>query len=43
MLIHHIDRCASLSEYDEMLYEDASVNRLKESLELFEGAVNSQW
>jgi len=34
---------ASLSEYDQVLAEDRSRNRLIESLELFEGIVNMPW
>ena len=35
--------CASLSEYDQMLREDASTNRMQESLLLFDEIVNSPW
>ncbi|KAJ6537849.1 G protein alpha-subunit [Mycena capillaripes] len=35
--------CASLSDYDQMLYEDESVNRLKESLTEFDSICNSPW
>ena len=34
---------AALSEYDQVLYEDRSKNRLEESLDLFTECVNSQW
>lgn len=34
---------ASLSEYDQFLAEDRSRNRLKESLDLFEGIINLPW
>lgn len=34
---------ASLSEYDQTLFEDAGKNRLEESLELFHEIVNSEW
>ncbi|CAK9042775.1 Guanine nucleotide-binding protein alpha-17 subunit (Odorant response abnormal protein 3) [Durusdinium trenchii] len=34
---------ASLSEYDQVLFEDSSKNRLVESLELFEEISNSEW
>src|SRR3954467_7976686 len=34
---------ASLSEYDQVLAEDRSRNRLKESLDLFEGIINLPW
>jgi GTPase SAR1 family protein len=33
----------ALSEYDQVLYEDESVNRLKESLTLFDEICNSRW
>jgi len=32
-----------LSEYDQVLYEDATVNRMVETLVLFEDACNSHW
>ena len=35
--------CASLSEYDQMLYEDESVNRMRESLMLFDETCNCPW
>jgi len=35
--------CTSLSEYDQTLREDSSVNRMKESLLLFDEICNSQW
>lgn len=34
---------ASLSEYDQVLAEDRCRNRLKESLDLFEGIINLPW
>eukprot|EP01114_Cavostelium_apophysatum_P009666 TRINITY_DN2289_c0_g1_i1.p1 TRINITY_DN2289_c0_g1~~TRINITY_DN2289_c0_g1_i1.p1 ORF type:complete len:359 (-),score=129.09 TRINITY_DN2289_c0_g1_i1:7-1083(-) len=34
---------AALSEYDMKLFEDESVNRMEESLELFEEICNSKW
>lgn len=34
---------ASLSEYDQVMYEDAQKNRLMEALELFDEICNSQW
>lgn len=34
---------ASLSEYNEVLEEDRSKNRMQESLDLFEGIVNLPW
>lgn len=34
---------ASLSEYDQVLIEDATTNRLVESLQIFEGIVNLPW
>jgi len=35
--------CFSLNEYDMSLYEDEKVNRMVESLELFEEICNSKW
>jgi len=35
--------CAALSEYDQVLMEDHCVNRLAESLTLFEQAINVGW
>jgi len=35
--------CASLSEYDQVLREDAATPRVKESLQLFDEIVNSPW
>ncbi|WFD28587.1 Guanine nucleotide-binding protein alpha-2 subunit [Malassezia nana] len=35
--------CVALSEYDQMLLEDKSQNRMAESLVLFESIVNSRW
>jgi len=35
--------CISLSEYDQVLREDETKNRMQESLELFESLVNSEW
>lgn len=35
--------CVSLDEYDRVLAEDASTNRMQESLRLFEEIVNSRW
>lgn len=34
---------ASLSEYDQVLYEDHSVNRMVEAMELFSEIANSKW
>lgn len=34
--------CVALSEYDQMLLEDKSQNRMAESLVLFESVVNSR-
>lgn len=34
---------ASLSEYDQVLAEDRTRNRLKESLDLFQGIINLPW
>ncbi|KIO31398.1 hypothetical protein M407DRAFT_19543 [Tulasnella calospora MUT 4182] len=33
----------SLSEYDQVLYEDETVNRMAEALTLFDAVVNSRW
>jgi guanine nucleotide-binding protein G(i) subunit alpha len=33
----------ALSEYDQVLLEDSTMNRMQESLTLFESIVNSQW
>lgn len=35
--------CVSLSEYDQVLLEDASQSRMLDSFTLFESIVNSQW
>ncbi|KAJ3438515.1 guanine nucleotide-binding protein g(o) subunit alpha [Anaeramoeba flamelloides] len=35
--------CASLSEYDQSLFEDESENRMRESLLLFDEVCNSRW
>lgn len=35
--------CVALSEYDLKLYEDESVNRMHESLKLFDEICNSSW
>jgi hypothetical protein len=35
--------CVALSEYDLKLYEDESVNRMHESLKLFDEICNSRW
>lgn len=34
---------ASLSEYDQVLYEDVTQNRMEESLKLFDEMANSRW
>ena len=34
---------AALSEYDQVLYEDESQNRMQESINLFDQIVNSKW
>lgn len=34
---------AALSEYDQCLYEDSSMNRMQESVNLFDDMVNSKW
>ncbi|KAJ7731585.1 heterotrimeric G-protein alpha subunit, GPA3-like protein [Mycena maculata] len=47
--IHHFDSvtsiifCASLGDYDRVLEEEGRVNRMHESLYLFESIINSQW
>lgn len=33
----------AISEYDQVLFEDSSVNRLQESLTLFDSICNSRW
>ncbi|OAV85446.1 hypothetical protein PTTG_30520 [Puccinia triticina 1-1 BBBD Race 1] len=38
---HHF--LVTLSEYNQMLYEDNSVNRMQESLNLFDSICNSRW
>eukprot|EP01102_Stenamoeba_stenopodia_P002057 TRINITY_DN11828_c0_g1_i1.p1 TRINITY_DN11828_c0_g1~~TRINITY_DN11828_c0_g1_i1.p1 ORF type:complete len:355 (-),score=96.66 TRINITY_DN11828_c0_g1_i1:128-1192(-) len=35
--------CVALSEYDQKLHEDDSVNRMHESLKLFDEICNSRW
>ncbi|ODV63830.1 guanine nucleotide-binding protein subunit alpha [Ascoidea rubescens DSM 1968] len=35
--------CVALSEYDQVLLEEDSQNRLEESLNLFDSVVNSRW
>ncbi|KAJ7705845.1 G-protein alpha subunit [Mycena olivaceomarginata] len=35
--------CAALSDYDQMLEEERRVNRMRESLYLFESVINSRW
>lgn len=35
--------CVALSDYDLNLYEDEKVNRMKESLELFDSVCNNKW
>lgn len=35
--------CVALSEYDQVLLEENSQNRMNESLVLFESVVNSRW
>jgi len=34
---------AAISEFDQVMYEDSTQNRLMDSLELFEEIVNSRW
>lgn len=33
----------AISEYDQSLYEDESINRMQESLALFDSICNSRW
>eukprot|EP01103_Thecamoeba_quadrilineata_P011352 TRINITY_DN2690_c1_g3_i1.p1 TRINITY_DN2690_c1_g3~~TRINITY_DN2690_c1_g3_i1.p1 ORF type:complete len:349 (-),score=57.88 TRINITY_DN2690_c1_g3_i1:186-1232(-) len=35
--------CVALSEYDQRLFEDESVNRMHESMKLFDDLCNSKW
>ncbi|KAJ7346177.1 GPA1 heterotrimeric G-protein alpha subunit [Mycena albidolilacea] len=35
--------CADLTQYDQMLYEDESVNCIQEALTLFDSICNSRW
>jgi len=35
--------CVALNEYDMKLFEDERVNRMEESLELFQEICNSKW
>lgn len=35
--------CVALSEYDQVLLEESTQNRLEESLKLFDSVVNSRW
>ncbi|KAJ6452614.1 heterotrimeric G-protein alpha subunit, GPA3-like protein [Mycena sanguinolenta] len=35
--------CTALSEYDQVLEEEKRVNRMRESLYLFESVINSRW
>lgn len=35
--------CTALSEYDQMLLEEKTINRMEESLVLFEDIINSKW
>lgn len=35
--------CVALSEYDQVLLEEAGQNRMNESLVLFESVINSRW
>ena len=34
---------AALSEYDQVLFEDETQNRMEEALQLFDQIVNSKW
>ncbi|XP_054709796.1 guanine nucleotide-binding protein G(o) subunit alpha-like [Uloborus diversus] len=35
--------CAAISEYDQVLHEDESTNRMHESLKLFDSICNNKW
>ncbi|KAJ7364724.1 G protein alpha-subunit [Mycena albidolilacea] len=35
--------CTTLSDYDQVLYEDESINHLQEALTIFDSVCNSQW
>jgi GTPase SAR1 family protein len=41
--VHAVIFCVALSEYDQVLREDVTVNRMHEALSLFETLVNSEW
>ena len=41
--VHAIIFCTALSGYDLVLEEDARINRIVESMKLFESIVNNQW
>jgi GTPase SAR1 family protein len=41
--VHATLFCASLSEYDQVLFEDESMNRTKESLRLWKEVCNNKW
>ncbi len=35
--------CVAMSEYDQVLHEDESTNRMQESLKLFDSICNNKW
>ncbi|VDM04590.1 unnamed protein product [Schistocephalus solidus] len=35
--------CVAMSEYDQVLYEDETTNRMQESLKLFDSICNNKW
>jgi len=41
--VHALVFVASLSEYDQTLFEDGETNRMEESLHVFESVCNSDW
>merc|ERR1719183_2783464 len=41
--VHAVVFVASMSEYDQNLYEDETQNRMNEALQLFEQIANSKW
>jgi len=41
--VHAVIFVAALSEYDQVLYEDETQNRMEEAISLFDQIVNSRW
>merc|ERR1712105_97531 len=35
--------CVAMSEYDQVLHEDETTNRMQESLKLFDSICNNKW